>query len=1070
MKNNICFPSYAISASAGCGKTEEMALRLLGMFLASPDDPQQIFKNTMASTFSRSGAKEIYNRILELLFNSLLKNDMESLNTRLQSLNINIGKFERSTYIKLLRSLIFAVNDLKICTIDSFMNSIVNSFFQELGLPGKPSLVNSAEENILTEQALKKLLLKHSHDPGEREKEYRDLANECKKALYAKDSRNYFNHIKELIEKYNIILDNHPDVKAYRFMGNVDEIFSAGQNQTAWETLSSNPTESRTKSTKNKAALYDVLKKIAFAGKNTNFSTAELTRMRDFYDKWEDLKQHQTSTIESFSKEKFSEKEINAIIYLLYCGAYILLQQTIIRSEAMLNLTRQYKKCCNEVFYGQSKITFADLPRLLGNSENDWTFDIAYRLNCRMCNYLIDEFQDTSRIQWHVLNSIFDRPDDDSPFSLFIVGDVKQAIYGWRAGDRKLMGEVIDLMNQQIGLEQKPLNCSFRYGENICRAINHIFDGKAIMNDHFFPGTGRLWNDIFQKHTASEKLHYRSKFSAFLLNKTKNQDVPEIFASLLLKKIKEAGFIENKSSCAILVRTSKEGFKLLDALRRDPQYGSIFIWEGKQKIGNDKLINALLNMLIYIQHPADTMAKELAQMLPAIRFLIPFSSEKAAEENNRLIQEGFYTYLKKCIAKIQTKSNIKFSCSERESIELFLQSAYEFDHSSIVHDSRIFKEYIRKIEHSNETVGFKIPVMTVHHSKGLTYEHVFTAIIDDISIVNRDSNKIICGKTANQHWILNSVNKEFTVFEDIKFAWDQSTREQIFEEICNMYVALSRAKYTMTLLLPPLSDKKTENMTKGKSLHEAGSYFISDYMTLRLFNDRFAAEPVALDNDTFQYMEIDECNLHLPIAKNKKIEIKTTEPVNFKTEKSPSLHRRRIRPSDGIEEDSENYDNFKLYFNLPDKQKGKSFGSALHDILCKMDNFDLNSIPENISGAMRNEIIKINSNPEIRSLLANCDECWKERSFDVVLQQNYISGCFDRVQLVRDENKNIKSAVIIDYKSGRHSADDIDKIKRYHRQLNTYRSALSQLLQISISKISCFIIWTSDAELEKVEP
>ena len=133
-----------------------------------------------------------------------------------------------------------------------------------------------------------------------------------------------------------------------------------------------------------------------------------------------------------------------------------------------------------------------------------------------------------------------------------------------------------------------------------------------------------------------------------------------------------------------------------------------------------------------------------------------------------------------------------------------------------------------------------------------------------------------------------------------------------------------------------------------------------------------------------------------------------------------------------------------------------------------MDDLEISSIPENISDTMRDEIIKISSNPEICKLLSNYDVCWKERSFDVVLQQNYISGCFDRVQIFLDENKKAKKAVIIDYKSGSHSKDDVDKLKRYQRQLNTYRSALSQLLQLPITEISCFIIWTSDAVLEEV--
>ena len=121
MAENIRFQSCAISASAGCGKTEEMALRLLGMFLSEPQ-PENIFHSTMAVTFSRSGAKEIYNRIIELLFDALISNDQRKylqLVDRLQQMDMGVDNIQPENLMNLLRKLIFAVNDLKICTIDS---------------------------------------------------------------------------------------------------------------------------------------------------------------------------------------------------------------------------------------------------------------------------------------------------------------------------------------------------------------------------------------------------------------------------------------------------------------------------------------------------------------------------------------------------------------------------------------------------------------------------------------------------------------------------------------------------------------------------------------------------------------------------------------------------------------------------------------------------------------------------------------------------------------------------------------------------------------------------------------
>ena len=80
MSNAKKFDSFAISASAGCGKTEEMAIRLLGMFLSDPE-PEKVFNSVMAVTFSQSGAREIYNRIIEILFDTVFSANCLKRNT-----------------------------------------------------------------------------------------------------------------------------------------------------------------------------------------------------------------------------------------------------------------------------------------------------------------------------------------------------------------------------------------------------------------------------------------------------------------------------------------------------------------------------------------------------------------------------------------------------------------------------------------------------------------------------------------------------------------------------------------------------------------------------------------------------------------------------------------------------------------------------------------------------------------------------------------------------------------------------------------------------------------------------
>ena len=763
---------------------------------------------------------------------------------------------------------------------------------------------------------------------------------------------------------------------------------------------------------------------------------------------------------------------------MLFRSACILLHQSCIRSEGALKLYRSYQDFYTEAFYSKGKMTFNDLPRLLGNSRNDWTYDIAYRLNNKFSHYLIDEFQDTSQIQWHILNSIFGTPDADDDKSLFIVGDIKQAIYGWRSGDRRLMGKVTKLMKQQINLQEKPLDLSYRYGKNICTALNYIFNGESMLNANFFPGTAEAWAKVFKPHAPSDILKYSSLFEAYLPDSS-IEDTAEAFSQVILSKIKEYKIIEKHKSCAILVPTGSYGIELLDILKNNAEYGKYFMWEGNNQIINDKIITVLLHLLIYIQHPADTMAKAVVEMLPAAKSLLPKTPEARIREHNRLCQEGFYKYLKDCILKLKNNSvSWTPDFKNMESIELFLRNANDFDRSSVNKDALLFKKYIANVTHSEEAVGYKIRIMTIHHSKGLTFDHVFAAFFKGRHSANtrlREKNIPIAGRYQNQaqnNWMLNSVNNEILVFPELAAAWDSFTVESIFEDFCTHYVALSRAKHTMTVLLPTLNNDKCKKMLKGKKLVTESSYTFADYLTDKLFISDFDVQEEVFGGEyPFRSMKINDIS-ELPLVPASKAATKKTDyKLNFKAQKSDSPHRRRIRPSDGTNEDeNENENGKKLFFNLPSPQKGKDFGIELHEFLCSIKDFSNFSYPDNISTEVKTEVEKILANNEIKNLLNDFDKCFNELSFDVILNDYYVSGCFDRVQLKYGSDGKISHAVIIDYKSGKYNKSNIEKRTRYHNQLNLYREALSQLLMFDITKIKCFIIATAEAFSEEVEP
>ena len=120
------------------------------------------------------------------------------------------------------------------------------------------------------------------------------------------------------------------------------------------------------------------------------------------------------------------------------------------------------------------KLRFADLPRIAQDKVVQVPV-LAYRLDGWFDHWLLDEFQDTSRSQWAALAPLVEEvwQESEGRRTLFYVGDVKQAIYGWRGGDAGLFTEVA--RGYETCLKDEKLGRSYRSGEKILRAVERVF-------------------------------------------------------------------------------------------------------------------------------------------------------------------------------------------------------------------------------------------------------------------------------------------------------------------------------------------------------------------------------------------------------------------------------------------------------------------------------------------------------------------------------------------------------------------------------------------------------------------
>ena len=132
--------------------------------------------------------------------------------------------------------------------------------------------------------------------------------------------------------------------------------------------------------------------------------------------------------------------------------------------------------------------------------------DLAFRLDGTVEHLLLDEFQDTSLAQWRVLLPIAKGITQGPALpvrSFFCVGDVKQAIYGWRGG----MAEIFGTLQSALGpLEDCTLVQSRRSAQPIIDVVNKVFGGLG----QFEPGEKyqngvNTWSQRFERHTTVKK-------------------------------------------------------------------------------------------------------------------------------------------------------------------------------------------------------------------------------------------------------------------------------------------------------------------------------------------------------------------------------------------------------------------------------------------------------------------------------------------------------------------------------------------------------------------------------------
>ncbi|MDI6781703.1 MAG: UvrD-helicase domain-containing protein [bacterium] len=244
--------------------------------------------------------------------------------------------------------------------------------------------------------------------------------------------------------------------------------------------------------------------------------------------------------------------------------------------------------------------------------------EVYFYLGDRISHFFIDEFQDTSRLQWENLFPLIEESLARAG-SLFYVGDKKQAIYRFRGGDSTLFDEAKKAFLSVDDVRDEFLEINYRSREQIISFVNHIFSHdnlkKWIEENKSIQEKGADLSGIYDtySHVQQEPNQVERargglvSVRKILLDEKSNKDEIDTEIGLQLVSLLKDQILPRFSRCnvAIIVRTNKEAAWITRILSaQDIPVAS----EKTVDISSNHLIGEIVRFLTFLDSPMDNFS------------------------------------------------------------------------------------------------------------------------------------------------------------------------------------------------------------------------------------------------------------------------------------------------------------------------------------------------------------------------------------------------------------------------------------------------------------------------------
>ena len=1021
-------PFKVYDASAGSGKTFALVKEYLKLlFTATYNDG---FKQILAITFTNKAVGEMKTRILDTLKQFSDPEISADTNGMFKAITEELDLQPKDVHQKaivLLNTIMHNYAAFDISTIDGFNHKLIRTFAHDLKIPinfevelDTPSLLSQAVDSLIakagTDKKLTKVLIDFALEKADDDKSW-DVSRDFNTIAKLLINDNDLPHLESI--KHKTLED---------FSGLKSQLIKQIANQEVLIAELAN----------NLLSVFEAngLDQKSFS-RGTLFNHFVKVSKLEFYKIYDNQLANNiaegklyTKTLDSAKAQAIDQllPQIETVYHKIKASVFdVKFLRAVYKNVTPLSVLNAINKELTLIKEDENKLLISEFNTLISKEiKNQPTPFIYERLGEKFRHYFIDEFQDTSQMQWENLiplieNTLTGQNLKGEQGTAMLVGDAKQAIYRWRGGKAE---QFIGLTKEDnpfpVKKEVVRLEYNYRSYKNVIEFNNQFFEylSKTSFSS---PDYSDLYNKAKQKPVIKHEGYVNLNF----LDIQSEDDINQLYPETVFETINKC--LENnynlKDIC-ILVRKKKEGVAIAEYLS---DKGVRITSSETMLINNSEDVRLVVNIFRLLVNPNNLEVK--------IKVLDYIASLNAIEDKHQFFKthlnlplQAFFesfklfdidcdpTQLVQLSLYDLTESIVRgFNLTKKSNayIQYFLDIILEFSQKKIsdipgfldYYDTK--KDSLNIVSPSNQNA---IQIMTIHKSKGLEFPVVIFPYAQ-LEIYREMEPKEWFPLDQSQFngfsKTLINFNKDFEDFGDIgESIYLKHRSEQELDNMNLLYVALTRPIEQLYII------SKKENQTKtGVTFDSYSGLLINYLMQQGLWND-----------NQLEYSFGQQKREVIPKEKPE-----TTQETEQFISVAKQDHDIKIITKSGYLWDTE-------------QQNAIEKGNLIHDIMAEIKTEEeIDAVVEDYinSGVINQEqalllkgtINSIISHPELKNYYSTNYTIYNER--DIISKSGAI---------IRPDRLAIKDniATIIDYKTGLPDP-------KYQQQLETYSDILKEM-------------------------